>query len=134
MNRVLSRALKWVTAFLGLWLIIEISVFAASPALWIAFGTAIAIALVGVIDFGVAVARRDSISAAGATVTVLLAGFLILASLIFDGASRGWIVATAGGVTEVLALGSLVLAAPRWHGEVASAVGTESREEIRRAA
>jgi len=134
MSGVLSKVLKWLTALLGLWLIVEISVFPVVPALWIAFAAAIAIALVGVIDFGVAVARRDSISAVGATVTVLLAGFLIVASLVFDGASRSWLMATAGGVTEVLALGGLALSTPTRREEVVAAAGTESREEVRRAA
>lgn len=36
----MSKVLKYLTGLLGLWLIVEISVFGARSALWIAFATA----------------------------------------------------------------------------------------------
>lgn len=128
----MSKVLKWINALLGLWMIVEISVFGIGVALWIAFATAIAI--VGVVDFGVDVARRDSLAAAGAVATVVLASFLILASLVFEGASRSWLMVTAGGVVEMFALGALGLSRPARGAEVVAATASESRHEVRRAA
>lgn len=130
----MSKVLKWITALLGLWLIVEISVYGAGVALWIAFGTAIAIALVGVIDFGVDVARRDSLAAVGAVATILVAAFLIAASLVFEGASTSWLMVTTGGVIEVVALGALGLSRPTRGARAVAAAGSESREEVRQAA
>ncbi len=130
----MSKVLKWITALLGLWLIVEISVFGAGVALWIAVATAIAIALVGVIDFGIGVAHRDALAASGAVATVLLAAFLIVASLVFEGASTSWLMVTAGGVTEALALGALGLPRPRSGAEVVAVPEAASREEVRQAA
>jgi hypothetical protein len=121
-----SKVLKWITGLLGLWLIVEMSVFGAGVALWIAFATAIAIALGGIIDFGVDVAHRDSLAAAGAAATVLLAAFLIVASLVFEGASTSWLMVTAGGVTEVLSLGALGLSRPTRGARVVAAAGESS--------
>lgn len=130
----MTKVLKWTTAALGLWLIVEVSVFGEGVALWIAFGTAVTIALLGVIDFGVDIARRDALGATGAVATVLLAAFLIVASFVFDGASMSWLMATAGGVIEALALGALALSG-RTRAEVAlAAPETPAREEGRRAA
>lgn len=104
-QKVVKAVLAGSTALLGLWLIIEISVFPRVEALWIAFATAIGIALVALAHVGVAAAGRDSLSAVTATTTVLVAGVLIAAPLVFEGASRDWLVATGGGVVELLALG-----------------------------
>lgn len=130
----MSKVLKWITGLLGLWLIVQISVFGAGVALWIAFATAIAIALVGVFDFGVDVAHRDSLAAAGAVTTILVAAFLIVASFVFERASTSWLMVTAGGVIEVLALGALGLSRPTRGAEVVAAPAFESRQEIRQAA
>lgn len=131
----MGKVLKYITGLLGLWLIVEISVFPAVAALWIAFATAIAVALVAVVEFGVGVARRDPVSASTATLTALLAAFLIVASLVFDGASTSWLMATAGGVIELLALGALGFAPSRAIAEVVtSEARPEPREEARRAA
>ncbi|MBI3648631.1 MAG: hypothetical protein HY240_07785 [Actinobacteria bacterium] len=118
----------------GLWLIVEISVFGAGVALWIAFATATAIAIIGVIDFGADVARRDPLAATGAVATVLLASFLIVASLVFEGASTSWLMVTAGGVVQVFALGALGLSRPTRGVRAVAAAGYESREDIRQAA
>jgi hypothetical protein len=130
----MTRVLKWTTAALGLWLIVAISVFGKAVALWIAFGTAIAIALVGVIDFGVAVARRDAGAATGAVTTVLLAAFLIVASLVFDGASTSWLMVTAGGVVELVSLGALALSSRAGGARVVTVPEAATREEARQAA
>ena len=131
----MNKVLKYITGLLGLWLIVEISVFGAGAALWIAFATAIAVAVVGVIDFGVSVAHRAAVSSVGAALTVVLAAFLIVASFVFEGASTSWLMATAGGVTQLLALGALGFSRPRAVAEVAAAEARpESREQARRAA
>ncbi len=130
----MSKVLKFLMGLLGLWLIITISVFNTGPALWIAFGTAIAITLFAVTDFAVDVAPRDAIAATGAVATVLLASFLIVASLVFEGASTSWLMATPGGVVELFALGALGLSRPARGVRVVAAAGSESREEVRQAA
>lgn len=105
----MSKILKSVTALLGLWLIVEISVFSSGVALAIAFATAIAITTVASADAIVefAKARRVSTSVA----TAALGAFLIIASLVFEGASTGWLMAIAGGAVEAFAL--TALAVPR---------------------
>src|ERR671931_1130361 len=107
----MNIALKYLTALLGLWLIVEVSGFAASPARWIAFATAVALATVAVGDAVFSGLRRRMVAASTATATALLSGFLIVASLVFAHASVSWLMAIAGGVIEALALSELVLPA-----------------------
>lgn len=109
----MTRVLKYLTALLALWLIVEVSVFPSGAALWIAFATGIAIGAVAFADvaFGVAEGRR--IAPGMAAATGLLAAFLILASFVFEGASLSWLMAIAGGVIEALALAAVGL--PRLH-------------------
>ncbi len=105
----MNIALKYLTALLGLWLIVAVSVFPTQPARWIAFATAIALTTVAVGDVLVSGLRRRVVTALTATATALLSGFLIVASLVFVPASMGWLMAIAGGVIEALALSELVL-------------------------
>ena len=107
----MNIALKYLTALLGLWLIVAVSVFAASPARWIAFATAIALAAVALGDALYSGLRRRIVAASTASATALLSGFLIVASLVFVHASVGWLMAIAGGVIEALALSELLLPA-----------------------
>jgi hypothetical protein len=107
----MNIALKYLTALLGLWLIVEVSVFAASPARWVAFVTAIAVTTVALGDALYSGLRRRLVAASTATATALLSGFLIIASLVFVHASVSWLMAIAGGVIEALALSELVLPA-----------------------
>lgn len=107
----MNIALKYLTALLGLWLIIEVSIFTTSAAHWIAFGTAIALATVALGDAVFSSLRRRIVAASTAAATALLSGFLIVASLVFVHASASWLMAIAGGVIEALALSELVLPA-----------------------
>jgi hypothetical protein len=107
----MTIALKYLTALLGLWLIVAVSVFPASAAHWIAFATAVALTTVAVSDAALSGIRRRLVAASTATATALLSGFLIIASLVFVHASVGWLMAIAGGVIEALALSELVLPA-----------------------
>ena len=107
----MNIALKYLTALLGLWLIVEVSVFPVQAAHWISFATAIAIVLVALGDSIVCALQRRMVAASTATATALLAGFLIIASLVFVHASGAWLMAIAGGVIEALALSELVLPA-----------------------
>jgi hypothetical protein len=107
----MNIALKYLTALLGLWLIVEVTVFPAHVAHWISFATAIAILLVALGDSIVCAVQRRVVAASTATATALLAGFLIIASLVFVHASAAWLMAIAGGVIEALALSELVLPA-----------------------
>src|ERR671922_93229 len=92
----MNIALKYLTALLGLWLIVEVSVFPASAAHWIAFATAIALTTVALGDAALSGIRRRLVAASTATATALLSGFLIIASLVFLHASVGWLMATVG--------------------------------------
>jgi hypothetical protein len=105
----MNIALKYLTALLGLWLIVEVNVFPAHVAHWLSFATAIAILLVALGDSIVCAVQRRVVAAS--TATALLAGFLIIASLVFVHASVAWLMAIAGGVIEALALSELVLPA-----------------------
>ena len=107
----MNVALKYLTALLGLWLIVAVSVFPTQAAHWIAFATAIALTTVATGDAVVSGLRRRVVTASTATATALLSGFLIVASLVFVPASVGWLMAIAGGVIEALALSELVLPA-----------------------
>ena len=107
----MNIALKYLTALLGLWLIVEVSVFASSPARWIALATAIALATVALGDALYSGLRRRIVAASTASATALLSGFLIVASLVFVHASVSWLMAIAGGVIEALALSELLLPA-----------------------
>lgn len=101
----MTKILKSVTALLGLWLIVAISVFPATAALWIAFATAVAITAVASADVALEAVRRRRVSSAVATAS--LASFLIIASLVFESVSLGWLMAIAGGVIEAVALAAL---------------------------
>ena len=107
----MNVALKYLTALLGLWLIVAVSVFPDGAARWIAFGTAIALASIALGDAIFSGLRRRLVAATTATATALLSGFLIVASLVFVHASVSWLMAIAGGVIEALALSELVLPA-----------------------
>ena len=100
----MNIALKYLTALLGLWLIVEVSVFPASAGHWIAFATAIALTAVALGDAALSGVRRRLVAASTASATALLSGFLIIASLVFVHASVSWLMAIAGGVIEALAL------------------------------
>ncbi len=104
----MSRIFNLVNAALGGWLIVAISVFPRSAALWIAFATAIAITAAAAGLAGVAFVRRGYVQGAVASATVALGAFLIVASLVFEKASTCWLMAIAGGVVEAVALGSFV--------------------------
>src|SRR5919201_3835003 len=107
----MNIALKYLTALLGLWLIVEVSVFPASAGHWIAFATAIALTAVALGDAARSGVRRRVVAASTASATALLSGFLIIASLVFVHASVSWLMAIAGGVIEALALSELLLPA-----------------------
>ncbi len=115
----MSKVLKFLMGLLGLWLIITISVFNTGPALWIAFGTAIAITLFAVTDFAVDVYRRDAIASGASALIALGAGFLIIATLIFEGAAVQWLVGIFGGAIGLIALAPLCVAHLRRRREVA---------------
>src|SRR5919201_4671444 len=107
----MNIAPKYLTALLGLWLIVEVSVFPSGAAHWIAFATAIALTTVALGDSVFSAIRRSIVAASTATATALLSGFLIVASLVFVHASVSWLMAIARGAIELLALSELVLPA-----------------------
>lgn len=107
----MNIAPKYLTALLGLWLIVEVSVFPSGAAHWIAFATAIALTAVALGDSVFSGLRRRLVAASTATATALLSGFLIIASLALVHASVSWLMAIAGGVIELLALSEFVLPA-----------------------
>jgi hypothetical protein len=107
----MNIALKYLTALLALWLIVEVSAFPSGAAHWIAFATAVALSAVALGDSVFSALRRRMVAASTATATALLSGFLIIASLVFVHASVSWLMAIAGGVIELLALSELVLPA-----------------------
>lgn len=126
----MHKLLKYVTALLALALIIAVSVFGTGAALWIAFGTAIAMTLVAGADLAVSAGRRDPLSSTAAAGTLVLAAFLIVATLIFEGVSMSWLLAIAGGTIELLALGVPVRSEAERAAEVAApqAAGPGVRE------
>jgi hypothetical protein len=107
----MNIALKYFTALLGLWLIVAVSAFPTSAAQWIALATTIALVSVALGDAVLSGLRRRIVAASTASATALLAGFLIIASLMFVHASMSWLMVIAGGVIEALALSELVLPA-----------------------
>ncbi|MGH3032967.1 MAG: hypothetical protein ACRDON_00235 [Gaiellaceae bacterium] len=111
----MTKILKSITALLGLWLVVEVSVFSSGVALAIAFATAIAITAVALADVVLTYVRSRRVSTAVATAG--LAAFLIVASLVFEGASLGWLMAIAGGAVQGLAL--VAIASPRYRLAVA---------------
>lgn len=112
----MTKILKSVTALLGLWLIVEISVFPSGAALALAFATAIALTATASADAVFEYVRNRRVGTAVATAG--LGAFLIIASLVFEGASLGWLQAIAGGAIEFAALAAI--AAPRYRVSVAS--------------
>jgi hypothetical protein len=107
----MNVALRYLTALLGFWLIVDVSVFPSGAAHWIAFVSAIALTVVAACDAAFSALRRRIVAASTATATALLSGFLIIAALVFVQASVNWLMAIAGGVIELLALSELVLPA-----------------------
>ncbi len=105
----MNRTLKYVMGALGLWLIVAVSVFGSRTALWLAFGTAIAIALVAATDIVVGIRRETALARVATAATGALAIFLVVASLVFEGASMSWLMVVGGGVVELMALGTLGL-------------------------
>jgi len=127
---MLSRILKYTQALLGLWLIVEISVFPSGAALWIAFATAIAFTAVAAVDAFVGFLRGRLLPPILAVGVVLLGGFLMAATLVFEHASATWLVAIAGGAVEACALTAIGLPRLRVRAEVeaeAAAPTPESR-------
>jgi hypothetical protein len=96
----LNTILKSATAALGLWLVVSVSVFSSGPALALAFATAIALTSVAAVDAGYSAARGRRYSAAVAAATAAGSAFLIVASLIFEGASLGWLMVIAGSAVQ----------------------------------
>jgi hypothetical protein len=92
-------------------LIVAVSAFPTSAAQWIALATTIALVSVALGDAVLSGLRRRIVAASTASATALLAGFLIIASLMFVHASMSWLMVIAGGVIEALALSELVLPA-----------------------
>jgi hypothetical protein len=118
----MTKILKSVTALLGLWLIVAVSVFSSGTALALAFATAIAITAVASTDAALAYVKSRRVSTSVATAG--LAAFLIVASLVFEGASLGWLMAIAGGAVQALAL--VAIASPRYRLTVAQAPERQS--------
>lgn len=135
MTGILSKAAKYLLALLGLGLIVSITVFPAGAALWIAFAAAIGTATVGAADTALSVLERRLVASLLAVGVTLSAGFLILATLVFEAASLNWLVAIAGGAIELAALTALTV--PRIRPGVrveAQPAGETQREEPRLAA
>lgn len=102
----MENLLRYSLAALGAALIVGISVFPAGAALWIAFATVVAITAVAATDTVVEYVNGRTIRAGLAAATTLGASFLIVASLLFEGVSRGWLMVVAGGAVELVALAS----------------------------
>ena len=100
----MENLLRYSLAALGVALIVGISVFPAGAALWIAFATAVAITAVAAADTAVEYLAGRRALAGLAAATTLGASFLIVASLVFEGVSRGWLMVVAGGTIEFVAL------------------------------
>ncbi len=128
----MSRVLKYTTGLLGLLLITGISVFPDRAAIWIAFGAAIAIVVSAGLDLVRAVIKRQLVEGAAAGLIVSAASFLIVASLIFEGISRSWLMVSAGGAIELVALGMLGL--PRYFAGTALTAAPAARPQETRAA
>ena len=105
----MDRVLNYLIGALAVWLIVAINVFPESAALWLAFATAIAITAFASAAVAFALARGQRLVPALYTGVGGLAAFLIVASLVFEGASLGWLQAIAGGVIEFAVLGALAL-------------------------
>ncbi len=103
----MDKVLSYLVGALGVWLIVAINVFPDAAALWLAFGTAVAITSLASVGAAVAFARGQRLIPAVLTAVTGLGAFLIVASLIFEGASLGWIQAIAGGAIEFVVLGAL---------------------------
>jgi hypothetical protein len=102
-----TKLFTYATAVLGAALIVGITVFPSSANLWITFALAIALTAVTAGVAGVNAFRRQWLAAGLASSTVVLGIVLIVASRIFEGVSRGWLVAIAGGLVEFVALAGL---------------------------
>lgn len=77
---MLSRILKYTQAVLGLWLIVEVSVFPDEAALWVAFGTAIAFTAVAALDAVVGFVQGRFLPPILAVGIVLLGGYHVAGS------------------------------------------------------
>jgi hypothetical protein len=121
----MDTLLRYSLAVLGVALIVGISVFPAGAAIWIAFATAVAITAVAATDTAVEYLSGRMLAAGLAAATTAGAVFLIIASLLFEGVSRGWLMVVAGGTIEFVALASG--SARRRAAAVASPVAEASR-------
>jgi hypothetical protein len=98
------RALSSLSALIGLALIVGVSVFPDNVNLWISLGAAIALTATASTFAAYAYTHGLFVTGSVQLLTTGLGAFLIIATLIFDGVSRGWLVVIAGGVVELVAL------------------------------
>lgn len=102
---MITRILKYLTAALALGLIVFVSVFSSGTAIWLGFAFAIAITAVAAADLAFAAYKRRWLAFAAAAATAPIAGFLIVASQVFEDASVSWLMVISAGAIGLLSLG-----------------------------
>jgi len=125
----MQKLSKYFIGSLGVALVVGISVFPNSVALWLAFAIAIAVTAVASADAAVSSIRGQRLAAGASTAIAAGGAFLIVASLIFEGVSLGWLQAIAGATVTFVSLGVAALPQRRAALSVASAPA-ETRQAI----
>jgi hypothetical protein len=103
---MLHRILSSSSAVLGAALIVGISVFPNAANLWISFAIAILLTATASGFAAYAFVKRHVAAGSLQVATAVLGVVLIVATILWDGVSRGWLVAVAGAVVELAAFAS----------------------------
>lgn len=102
-------ALTLATAVLAAFLVIDRFAFAAGTAAWIVFGVAIAATILSLAAFATALVRENHTFSGLSAVCALVAGWTVIASVVFAHPTVGWLAFAGGLVLLVLALRALAL-------------------------
>jgi hypothetical protein len=103
----MRRFLKYVTAALGLWTVVAITTLPETAALWVAFGTGLAIAALGLFDLVDGRERGERYSPFLGFAGGIIGALIVIGSRQIEGATYGWGAAIGGAVIMGLALVSL---------------------------
>lgn len=108
----MGRMIGYATAGLGLWMVVAITTLPQAAALWVAFGTGLAIAAMGLAGFLYGRGRGEVATPAAAAASGIIGALIAIGSQQLEGATFGWGAAIGGAVVIALSLGAYA-AAPR---------------------
>lgn len=120
----MRRFLKYAAAALGLWMVVAITTLPETAALWVAFGTGLAIAGLGLFDLVYGRERGERYSPFLGFAGGIIGALIVIGSQQIEGATFAWGAAIGGAVIMGLSLLSLVVERRREEPRVETVVVT----------